>query len=108
MDKRFLLTYLSTERRFKYAWFETEKEMKEFILSNNYIDEVIDCIEIKEAREAVEKVEAKKNEAIEKLEEENRKNSIGIYLRFVKQGAISLSEAAKELGIPKSDLELMI
>ena len=64
--------------------------------------------EIKEAREAVEKVEAKKNEAIEKLEEENRKNSIGIYLRFVKQGAISLSEAAKELGIPKSDLELMI
>ena len=64
--------------------------------------------EIKEAREAVEKVEAKKNEAIEKLEEENRKNSIGIYLSFVKQGAIPLSEAAKELGIPKSDLELMI
>ena len=54
------------------------------------------------------KVEDEKNEAIEKLEEENRKNSIGIYLRFVKQGAISLSEAAKELGIPKSDLELMI
>ena len=51
MGKRFLLTYLSIERRFKYAWFETEKEMKEFILSNNYIDEVIDCIEIKEARE---------------------------------------------------------
>ncbi|MGN1406143.1 MAG: hypothetical protein ACI4WM_07710 [Erysipelotrichaceae bacterium] len=47
-------------------------------------------------------------EAIEKLEEENRKNSIGIYLRFVKQGAISLSEAAKELGVSKSDLELML
>ena len=51
MDKRFLLTYLSTERRFEYIWFETEKEMKDFILRNNYIDEVIDCIEIKEARD---------------------------------------------------------
>ena len=51
MYKRFLLTYLSTERRFEYIWFKTEKEMKEFILSNNYIDGVIDCIEIKEARE---------------------------------------------------------
>ena len=49
MDKRFLLTYLSTERIFEYIWFETEKEMKDFILSNNYIDEVQDCIEIKEA-----------------------------------------------------------
>ena len=51
MDKRFLLTYLSTERRFEYIWFETEEEMKEFILSNKYIDEVIDCIEIKESRD---------------------------------------------------------
>ena len=54
MDKRFLLTYLSTEtteRRFEYTWFETEEEMKEFILRNNYIEEVIDCIEIKEARD---------------------------------------------------------
>ena len=51
MDKRFLLTYLSTERRFEYILFETEKELKEFILSNSYIDEVQDCIEIKEARE---------------------------------------------------------
>ena len=51
MDKRFLLTYLSTERRFEYSWFETEKEMKDFILRNNYIDKVIDCIEIKEVRE---------------------------------------------------------
>ena len=51
MDKRFLLTYLSTERRFEYIWFHTEEEMKEFILSNSYIDGVIDCIEIKEARE---------------------------------------------------------
>ena len=51
MDKRFLVTYLSTERRFEYSWFETEKEMKEFILSNSYIDEVQDCIEIKGARD---------------------------------------------------------
>ena len=51
MDKRFLLTYLSTEGRFEYIWFKTEKEMKEFILCNNYIDEVMDCIEIKEARD---------------------------------------------------------
>ena len=51
MDKRFLLTYLSVEGRFEYAWFETEEEMKEFILSNSYIDEVQDCIEIKEARD---------------------------------------------------------
>ena len=51
MDKRFLLTYLSDEGRFEYSWFETEKEMKEFILSNSYIDEVQDCIEIKEARD---------------------------------------------------------
>ena len=51
MDKRFLLTYLSTERRFEYSWFETEKQMKDFISRNNYIDEVQDCIEIKEARE---------------------------------------------------------
>ena len=51
MDKRFLLTYLSTERRFEYSWFETEDEMKDFILCNNYIEEVQDCIEIKEARE---------------------------------------------------------
>ena len=51
MDKRFLLTYLSTERRFEYTWFETEKEMQDFISCNNYIDEVMDCIEIKEARD---------------------------------------------------------
>ena len=51
MDKRFLLTYLSTERRFEYSWFETEEEMKDFISCNNYIDEVQDCIEIKEARD---------------------------------------------------------
>ena len=51
MDKRFLVTYLSTEGRFDYSWFETEKEMKDFISCNNYIDEVQDCIEIKEARE---------------------------------------------------------
>ena len=51
MDKRFLLTYLSDEGRFEYSWFETEEEMKEFILSNSYIDEVQDCIEIKEARD---------------------------------------------------------
>ena len=51
MDKRFLLTYLSTERIFEYSWFETEEEMKDFISRNNYIDEVQDCIEIKEARD---------------------------------------------------------
>ena len=51
MDKRFLLTYLSTEGRFEYCWFHTEKEMKDFISCNNYIDEVQDSIEIKEARE---------------------------------------------------------
>ena len=51
MDKRFLLTYLSDEGRFEYSWFETEKEIKNFISCNNYIDEVQDCIEIKEARE---------------------------------------------------------
>ena len=51
MDKRFLLTYLSDEGRFEYSWFGTEEEMKDFISCNNYIDEVQDCIEIKEARE---------------------------------------------------------
>ena len=51
MDKRFLLTYLSAEGRFEYSWFETEKEIKNFISYNNYIDEVQDCIEIKEARD---------------------------------------------------------
>ena len=51
MDKRFLLTYLSAEGRFEYSWFETEKEMKAFISCNNYIDEVMDCIEIKEVRD---------------------------------------------------------
>ena len=51
MDKRFLVTYLSTEGRFEYSWFESEEEMKEFILSNSYIDEVQDCIEIKEPRD---------------------------------------------------------
>ena len=51
MDKRFLLTYLSVEGRFEYTWFETEKEMKAFILYNSYIDEIQDCMEIKEARD---------------------------------------------------------
>ena len=51
MDKRFLLTYLSTEGRFEYSWFETEEKMKDFISCSNYIDEVMDCIEIKEARD---------------------------------------------------------
>ena len=51
MDKKFLVTYLSTEGRFDYSWFETEKEMKDFISYNNYIDEVQDCMEIKEARD---------------------------------------------------------
>ena len=51
MDKRFLVTYLSTEGMFEYSWFKTEEEMKEFISSNSYIDEVQDCIEIKEARD---------------------------------------------------------
>ena len=51
MDKRFLVTFLSIEGRFDYWWFETEKEMKDFISYNNYIDEVMDCIEIKEARD---------------------------------------------------------
>ena len=51
MDKRFLLTYLSVEGRFEYIWFHTVEEMKEFILSNNYIDEVQDCMEIKESRD---------------------------------------------------------
>ena len=51
MDKRFLVTFLSIEGRFDYCWFETEEEMKEFILSNSYIDEVQDCMEIKEARD---------------------------------------------------------
>ena len=51
MDKRFLLTYLSDEGRFEYSWFETEEELKDFISCNNYIDEVMDCIEIKEVRD---------------------------------------------------------
>ena len=51
MDKKFLVTYLSIEGRFDYCWFETEKEMKDFISCNNYIDGVIDCIEIKESRD---------------------------------------------------------
>ena len=51
MDKRFLLTYLSTEGRFEYSWFETEEEMKEFISCNNYIDAIQACIEIKGVRE---------------------------------------------------------
>ena len=51
MDKRFLLTFLSIEGRFDYCWFETEKEMKDFISYNNYIDEVQDCIEIKGVRD---------------------------------------------------------
>ena len=51
MDKRFLLTYLSIKGIFEYRWFETEEKMKEFISCNSYIDEVQDCIEIKEARD---------------------------------------------------------
>ena len=51
MDKRFLVTFLSIEGRFDYCWFETEEEMKDFISYNNYIDEVQDCMEIKEARD---------------------------------------------------------
>ena len=51
MGKRFLLTYLSIKGIFEYRWFYTEKEMKDFILRNSYIYEVIDCIEIKEARD---------------------------------------------------------
>ena len=51
MGKRFLLTYLSIKGIFEYSWFETEEEMKDFISCNNYIDEIQDCIEIKEARE---------------------------------------------------------
>ena len=51
MDKRFLVTYLSIEGRFEYTWFETEEEMKDFISCNNYIDEVQDCMEIKEFRD---------------------------------------------------------
>ena len=51
MDKRFLLTYISIKGIFEYIWFETEEEMKDFISCNNYIDEVIDCIEIKESRD---------------------------------------------------------
>ena len=51
MDKRFLVTYLSTEGRFDYSWFKTEEEMKEFISSNRFIDEIQDCMEIKEARD---------------------------------------------------------
>ena len=51
MDKRFLLTYLSIKGIFEYRWFETEEEMKEFISCNTYIDEIQDCIEIKESRE---------------------------------------------------------
>ena len=51
MDKRFLLTYLSIKGIFEYRWFETEEEMKEFISCNTYIDEIQDCIEIKEFRE---------------------------------------------------------
>ena len=51
MGKRILLTYLSIKGIFEYRWCETEKEMKDFISCNNYIDGVIDCIEIKEARD---------------------------------------------------------
>lgn len=52
MDKRFLVTFLTNDGRFEYGWFETEKEMKDFISSyNDYIDEVQDCMEIKEARD---------------------------------------------------------
>ena len=51
MDKRFLLTYPSIKGIFEYIWFETEKEMKEFISCNTYIDEIQDCIEIKESRD---------------------------------------------------------
>ena len=51
MDKRFLVTFLSIEGRFEYSWFDSEEVMKEFISCNNYIDEVMDCIEIKEVRD---------------------------------------------------------
>ena len=51
MGKRFLLTYLSIKGIFEYIWSETEEEMKDFISCNNYIDEVQDCMEIKEARD---------------------------------------------------------
>ena len=36
---------------FEYSWFKTEEEMKEFISSNRFIDEIQDCMEIKEARD---------------------------------------------------------
>ena len=51
MDKRLLLTYLSTVGMFEYSWFKTEEEMKEFISSNRFIDEIQDCMEIKESRD---------------------------------------------------------
>ena len=64
------------------------------------------------ARERAEEVEIRKDaeirEIIEEPRKENKKKAIGIYASFIKRGAISVSEAAKELGICEGELELMI
>lgn len=64
--------------------------------------------EIREIKRVAEQAEIDKKKAIEELREENKKNTIGIYASFIKRGAISVSEAAKELGICEGELELMI
>lgn len=64
--------------------------------------------EIRKIKQVAEQAEIDKKKAIEELREENKKNTIGIYASFIRRGAISVSEAAKELGICEGELELMI
>ena len=45
MDKDYLLTYQSAKsHEFQYEWFETEEELREFVIVNKI--EVIDAIKI--------------------------------------------------------------
>ena len=53
MDKRFLLTYQTSEcKHGTFSWFDTEEEMDEFINESNI--HVVDAIEIIQLRNLLE------------------------------------------------------
>lgn len=52
MDRNFLLTYITKEKRLEYGWFESEDELQDFIEENeDDILEINDAIEVCQARE---------------------------------------------------------
>ena len=69
--------------------------------------EIIEQYARDETREAIEKLEEENKTKIENVEADRNK-MLNFILNQIRKGVLNINDASIELGIPKTELELMI